>query len=178
MPKPGSKLPVLDANAIVEGNDAVTRRAFVGVVTWGAVTAALAACGGGGEPTNPGGPGSGGGGGGGTTTLPSGVTVNGNTVTINLTQQPSLATTNGFLLVAPPKVFVINLGSNNYRAFTSICTHQGCNVETFASGRMVCPCHGSQYDTSGQPVAGPAPSALTEFAAQFTAPSTLTVTKS
>lgn len=175
MPRPGSQLPGLDHEALVDENG-VSRRGFVGVVTWGAVAAALAACGGGSAPTNPGA----GGPGGGTNpeTLPAGVMVNGNVVTVDLTQQPGLAGDKGFLLIAASvRVFAINLGSNTFRAFTSICTHQGCNVETFSNGRINCPCHGSQYNTSGQPVAGPAPLPLTEYTATFTAPSTLTINK-
>lgn len=43
--------------------------------------------------------------------------------------------------------------------FSSVCTHQGCVVERQGS-RMVCPCHGSTYDTDGSVLVGPAPRAL------------------
>lgn len=159
----------------------VNRREFVGVATWGAIAAALAACGGG-KATGPGGgPGTGpGGGNNGGITLPAGVTVAGSVVTIDLAQQPALTAANGFLLIptTDTKVFVIHVGTA-FRAFTSICTHQQCDVNSFNGTRILCPCHGSQYDINGKPVAGPAPDPLREFTAQLnSANNTLTVTKS
>lgn len=38
-----------------------------------------------------------------------------------------------------------------------VCTHLGCTVEwKVAQNRFVCPCHGSQYDSQGRVVHGPA----------------------
>lgn len=38
-----------------------------------------------------------------------------------------------------------------------VCTHLGCTVEwKAAQNRFVCPCHGSQYDSQGRVVHGPA----------------------
>lgn len=179
MAKPRSKLPVVVDYAAADPEDGVSRREFVGTVTWSAVAAALAACGGGGNGgVTP--PGGGGGGGGGGSDLPAGVTVNGNVITIALSQQPGLAAVNGFLLIpqAQAKTFVINLGASGFRAFTSICTHEGCDVNNFSGGTINCPCHGSQYNTAGQVVAGPAPSPLQEFTTAFNASTnTLTITK-
>jgi Rieske Fe-S protein len=79
----------------------------------------------------------------------------------------------------PADVIVLNLGSNNFRAFTSVCTHEGCIVGTFTGTRIVCPCHGSEYNTSGSVVNGPATRALTEYTTMFDAASqTVTVRKS
>ncbi len=89
--------------------------------------------------------------------------MSGNSIMVNLTIQTGLAATNGSLLIPEAKTFVINLGNDNYRAFTSVCTHEGCDVDSFSSGRIRCPCHGSQYDVSGNVVVGPAPSALRRF---------------
>jgi Rieske Fe-S protein len=95
----------------------------------------------------------------------SGITVNGSTVTLDLTgtQARAVASAGGFLLISSAHVLVINLDGTTIRAFTSICTHQGCDVDQFSSGLLQCPCHGSQYDTSGQVVQGPAPLPLQEF---------------
>jgi cytochrome b6-f complex iron-sulfur subunit len=86
-------------------------------------------------------------------------------VTVDLTIQSALQATNGFLLIPEAKTFVFHLGNNDFRAFTSVCTHEGCDVDTFASGRIRCPCHGSQYDIAGQVVVGPATMALRRFIA-------------
>lgn len=54
-------------------------------------------------------------------------------------------------------------------AFSAVCTHQGCTVApTAENGEEVfaCPCHGSRFDvTTGEPYAGPAQKALTEYTA-------------
>lgn len=44
-----------------------------------------------------------------------------------------------------------------FKAFSAICTHQGCVIGSVSDGVIVCPCHNSHFDlTSGDPVAGPA----------------------
>lgn len=46
-------------------------------------------------------------------------------------------------------------------AIQPICTHLGCTVPWNAEqGRFICPCHGSQYDSEGRVVQGPAPRSL------------------
>jgi Rieske Fe-S protein len=43
------------------------------------------------------------------------------------------------------------------KAFSALCTHQGCSVTAVKSGKISCPCHGSLFDArTGAPVAGPA----------------------
>jgi len=43
----------------------------------------------------------------------------------------------------------------------AVCTHLGCVVPWNASeNKFICPCHGSQYDTNGKVVRGPAPLSL------------------
>ncbi len=50
-----------------------------------------------------------------------------------------------------------------YKAFSSVCTHQGCQVGGVENGVISCPCHGSQFDiTSGAVVQGPATKPLPE----------------
>lgn len=46
-------------------------------------------------------------------------------------------------------------------AFTSVCTHEGCDVPApDAGGEIVCPCHGSRFDANGDVTGGPAKSSL------------------
>jgi len=63
---------------------------------------------------------------------------------------------------------VAHTAQNSFTALTAICTHQGCTVTGFTNQRYVCPCHGSQYDTSGMVLQGPAPTALRNFPTAFT----------
>lgn len=42
------------------------------------------------------------------------------------------------------------------RVFSSHCTHLGCKIHEFRNGRLICPCHGSEYDLDGKPIKGPA----------------------
>ncbi len=59
-------------------------------------------------------------------------------------------------------------------AYSRTCTHQACQVGAFQSGVSTCPCHGSQYNTSGNVVRGPAPSALHSYTTKLDG-NTLTV---
>jgi len=42
-------------------------------------------------------------------------------------------------------------------ALNAVCTHLGCSA---ANDKIMCPCHGSQYDATGKVVRGPAPLSL------------------
>lgn len=46
-------------------------------------------------------------------------------------------------------------------ALNAVCTHLGCVVPwNRAANKYMCPCHGSQYDTTGKVIRGPAPLSL------------------
>ncbi|MDQ2757442.1 MAG: Rieske (2Fe-2S) protein, partial [Actinomycetota bacterium] len=48
-----------------------------------------------------------------------------------------------------------------FRAFSVVCTHQGCPVSKIADGQIECTCHGSMFDVStGAPTQGPATAPL------------------
>ena len=54
-------------------------------------------------------------------------------------------------------------------AFTAVCTHEQNIITGFQNNNtFVCPAHGSQFNTSGGVVQGPATRALREFPTQFT----------
>jgi Rieske Fe-S protein len=53
--------------------------------------------------------------------------------------------------------------AGTFKAFTKVCTHQGCDVSKVDDGVIVCPCHGSKFSIEdGSPKAGPATKALAE----------------
>ena len=67
----------------------------------------------------------------------------------------------GGAIYASQKVVVTQPTAGEFKAFTAICTHQGCTVSTVSGGTINCPCHGSQYSIStGAVVRGPAPQPL------------------
>jgi menaquinol-cytochrome c reductase iron-sulfur subunit len=45
-------------------------------------------------------------------------------------------------------------------AVSTVCTHLGCIVDRTPNGQFECPCHGSRFDGTGRPTAGPAPRGL------------------
>jgi Rieske Fe-S protein len=54
-------------------------------------------------------------------------------------------------------------------------THQACTITGHGNQTFVCPCHGSQFDTSGRVLSGPAPAPLPRYQTQF-ANNVLTIT--
>ncbi len=51
--------------------------------------------------------------------------------------------------------------AGTYKAFSPVCTHQGCKVKSVADGKIVCPCHNSQFSIAdGSVQGGPAPAPL------------------
>ncbi|WP_433238794.1 Rieske (2Fe-2S) protein [Streptosporangium sp. CA-135522] len=61
------------------------------------------------------------------------------------------------------KVVVTQPTAGQFKAFTSVCTHQGCDVASVSGGTINCPCHGSKFKIADGSVAnGPASRPLTE----------------
>ncbi|NBC05027.1 MAG: Rieske 2Fe-2S domain-containing protein [Bacteroidetes bacterium] len=98
----------------------------------------------------------------------SGVTItnNGNTVEIDLTKGDvaALTSSGGWLLINAASVLIVNIDDSVFRAFTSVCTHQGCSDDwSFSDNLFICNCHDSRFNTNGEVVRGPANSDLDEF---------------
>lgn len=67
---------------------------------------------------------------------------------------------NALTFVEEQKVFLVKK-SGGIRAVSAVCTHLGCTVNwSEASGKFLCPCHGSKFDPDGKNISGPAPSPL------------------
>lgn len=68
------------------------------------------------------------------------------------------------LLLIRPEEEGSNDGSVDVRAFSAICTHEGCVVGWNAEQQRIrCPCHGGVFDVNGRVVEGPPPAPLYPF---------------
>jgi cytochrome b6-f complex iron-sulfur subunit len=52
--------------------------------------------------------------------------------------------------------------------FSAHCTHLGCIINEAEKGRLVCPCHGSEYDLEGNVIKGPAWKSLEKIPSKIT----------
>ncbi len=63
----------------------------------------------------------------------------------------------GGKIFAAQQVVVTQPTAGQFKAFSSTCTHQGCQVGEVAGGTINCPCHGSKFAIAdGSVVDGPA----------------------
>ena len=63
----------------------------------------------------------------------------------------------GGIVLADAALVITQPKAGTFKAFSAICTHQGCTVSTVESGTINCPCHGSQFAIAdGAVVNGPA----------------------
>jgi Rieske Fe-S protein len=69
----------------------------------------------------------------------------------------------GGTILAGPKLVVTQPAQGEFKAFTAVCTHQGCTVTRVEGGDIICPCHGSHFSIKdGAALSGPAQSGLAE----------------
>ncbi|SED24026.1 Ferredoxin subunit of nitrite reductase or a ring-hydroxylating dioxygenase [Nocardioides exalbidus] len=71
----------------------------------------------------------------------------------------------GCFVVSAAKVVVTQPTEGDFKAFSAVCTHQGCLVESSTDGQIPCPCHMSMFSLEdGSPTSGPATTALESVA--------------
>jgi nitrite reductase/ring-hydroxylating ferredoxin subunit len=71
----------------------------------------------------------------------------------------------GGVIVTDPAVVVTQPTAGEFKAFSAICTHQGCLVGEVADNEIICPCHGSRFSaTDGSVLQGPATDPLASAA--------------
>jgi len=67
----------------------------------------------------------------------------------------------GGVIIDDPAVVITQPTAGDVKAFTAICTHQGCLVGEVVDNEIICPCHGSKFSAlDGAVINGPAQSPL------------------
>jgi len=96
-------------------------------------------------------------------------TVANNAVNVAVDSGSPLASNGSAALVTSSagSFLVARTGDASFNAMTSVCTHEACTVSGYQSGTFTCPCHGSQFSSSGTVVRGPATVALRKFNTAF-----------
>lgn len=57
---------------------------------------------------------------------------------------------------------ILRRTASDFIAFSTVCPHLGCQVDA-GDGGFTCPCHGSQFDSRGRLLSGPAKSGLRQL---------------
>jgi Rieske Fe-S protein len=101
----------------------------------------------------------------------------GDAVQVPIDASSALADVGAVALVQSPNavVLVAHVAQDSFAAFSAICTHETCTITAYAGRNFVCPCHGSEFDSSGNAIRGPARVPLHAFQTQF-ANGVLTIT--
>jgi Rieske Fe-S protein len=90
-------------------------------------------------------------------------------ITLTIDAGSPLAAVGGAALVqsAGADFLVTRTAQDACTVLTALCTHQACTITGFSNAIYICPCHGSEFDTAGHVVRGPAQAALHQFPSQL-----------
>jgi Rieske Fe-S protein len=102
-------------------------------------------------------------------------------IALKVSTLPALATVGQLVKIEPASAYVAvkRTGTNTFAAISTVCTHQGCEVNITGSA-FECPCHASRYDNDGrvtrQPVGGGSATNLPTYTTKYDAATdTLTI---
>ena len=71
----------------------------------------------------------------------------------------------GGVVLEAKQVVITQPTAGTFKAFSAVCTHEGCIVSDVANGTITCPCHRGQFSASdGSVQGGPPPAPLAEVA--------------
>ena len=66
----------------------------------------------------------------------------------------------GGVVFAGQQVVVTQPAPGRFQGLSTVCPHQGCQVNAVRDGAVICPCHGSRFGLDGAVLEGPATTAL------------------
>lgn len=73
----------------------------------------------------------------------------------------------GCAVISEHRTVVTQPTEGEFKAFSAVCTHQGCLVSSSADGVIPCTCHGSDFSLAdGSVIKGPAEKPLAEVAVE------------
>jgi len=103
--------------------------------------------------------------------------VSNRTISVAVDAGSPIASVGGTALVQSSlgNFLVARISQEAFSALTAVCTHEGCTITNVSGTTFTCPCHGSQFSTSGSVVRSPATRALTTYATSVSG-NTLTIT--
>jgi Rieske Fe-S protein len=97
------------------------------------------------------------------------VMITNDSVRVHVERIPALRPVDGAVVLLAARVIVIRTGTETFRALSAECPHSGCGVSVIDKPRLICPCHGSEFDFRGDRLAGPAPTGLRALRTEFDA---------
>lgn len=65
---------------------------------------------------------------------------------------------------------LVSINNDKIQFLSAQCSHLGCEIKTLQEGKLICPCHGSQFDLQGQVLKGPAVKNLRPLKFDYLAP--------
>jgi len=67
----------------------------------------------------------------------------------------------GGIIMETASFVVTQPTAGSFKAFSSVCTHEGCPVSAISNGQIICTCHNSRFSVKdGSVISGPARRAL------------------
>jgi len=65
---------------------------------------------------------------------------------------------------------LVSIQNEEIQFLSTQCSHLGCEIKTLKEGKLICPCHGSQFDLQGHVLKGPAAKKLSTLKFDYLAP--------
>jgi len=88
-------------------------------------------------------------------------------VRVRVNRIPALLAADGVVVLLAARIIVVRTGPAAFRALSAECPHSGCGVSIVDRPRLICPCHGSEFNFAGDRLSGPAPTGLVLLQSEY-----------